>query len=1409
MEVFDPGTSQNIFQANYPSFSENALSGELEEDENPIQLGIMGAVDDVQGLQSFLVKNRIILEGDTVALVGSYADGGSVDGERDVYAYMDQMSRKWGMDEATRNYLKQFMVKHDQNADVDQIMMLADKIAAIDNKKRGLEHVAEAVLYSIPDQPLFGRIAIGDVKSLFRYGRFLNDSLDRLNQLGILPLEGKIDMQKVEELQKVWDSLEIKDNPAANRLIEIYFDKILEPEAVTNESYLGRDAVNALISVCRKIQGIMSSVSQNVKLPDAAGQAISETINPDQEYHNDGENTIVRDVPDRDVPQKHELAKPEYTSLRKKFKDLYNADAEKVYASLLVILKDGITDGDYTHTPSFKDAIKIAIAQNNGNQDISGYTYPDDLILALTETELLETIRLKKADRVDAANSPLQGLVNIHSINKPIPKKTDLYKLFDGIVADDPLRPAMTGVLQDSKRQCLVGTNAHILAVLPHKVTGENRIIDIKTGKPMWDKIEDQPRFPDYSVVIPDGEYSNEIVVKNVNLKSWWPKINGLVAALKLCDSEGAISCCIRTEFTTHYFNPMFLQSLMLFFMKSGIDVVNIELGQKSTKGMVIRAAGVKEMLTLIMPMFAEDRPATPVYDIIDLAGAEYVPSGKKKAAKKAVAPKPAPTTSHNAKVAKMAESIAGGFTKTDTINKAYRELKEKIGEKKAQKYFEQVDRLMPPLRNEIVDYRENGIVVKQGGKYIFHALIDTSTKKWGLGFTSDVSDQFGGADISDEQIKALSEHESYFGLNIPESALTRQIVAIKKTNANAIVLMEINEFIEAMGQDAIDVSQAVGLRITKREDGLSLCGFDKKMLDEYLPKIIKATGKTVALVEDQSSEVFKRKKGATAKRDTPKEEPKEKKYDLSTETALVPEIIADYIAREAVEENVKTKSLPDNRKLSMVKDLTDHLASRAYEQYQSSEHFRSQLNAAGNKGRDNLYMFMRHWSEAFIGKLKLDNYPTAKTVSKEEADQMEEDRLYEEALAQYNNSNTEQKAALRKIIEKNLARHDQAEDAIGMGLEAAKVRAGRRFMTAIGGSVYKHIGSNDKEDREPQMSWSVSDIVKQGFDFTGYVTSNAAMYNTRNIAKELDIPQENIRFNYLGNHQWGVFKKKGSKGSYKEVAMLPGGDKKETKPHAPKAHKEKPAKKVAPKPTKEEKPKRTERAIIQDKHIKAMKPGKHTSEDGGTYYEYRENHTDQDRRKKFAKGGSASDMSTDLAIEFSKMLSSDLSAEEMKEVVAKNKTSEYSNACASHDYLDSNITMDEAFQKVTKRQFDFNNEADIDLINEAWSIAKKNDFYTGKKKGGRLTRANKEYKFFVVNEDKKVVAGFEYREDAKDFTKEVDAAAGLKTYTASWIKINLKYDPYDYENWSNLFKSGGTVSELYGEDLKKKFFHK
>lgn len=49
---------------------------------------------------------------------------------------------------------------------------------------------------------------------------------------------------------------------------------------------------------------------------------------------------------------------------------------------------------------------------------------------------------------------------------------------------------------------------------------------------------------------------------------------------------------------------------------------------------------------------------------------------------------------------------------------------------------------------------------------------------------------------------------------------------------------------------------------------------------------------------------------------------------------------------------------------------------------------------------------------------------------------------------------------------------------------------------------------------------------------------------------------------------------------------------------------------------------KRTRLAIEKDKTVKAMHEGKRESEDGSTYYEYRSNRSDKDRRKKFKNGG-------------------------------------------------------------------------------------------------------------------------------------------------------------------------------------------
>lgn len=82
-------------------------------------------------------------------------------------------------------------------------------------------------------------------------------------------------------------------------------------------------------------------------------------------------------------------------------------------------------------------------------------------------------------------------------------------------------------------------------------------------------------------------------------------------------------------------------------------------------------------------------------------------------------------------------------YTKIDVINKGWQNLKAKIGEKKAKKYFEQADRLINPNEHNIVEYRESGIITKEKDKYTFHALSDMSFKQWRIGFKIDVSDQF------------------------------------------------------------------------------------------------------------------------------------------------------------------------------------------------------------------------------------------------------------------------------------------------------------------------------------------------------------------------------------------------------------------------------------------------------------------------------------------------------------------------------------------------------------------------------------------------------------------------------------------------------------------------------------------
>lgn len=86
------------------------------------------------------------------------------------------------------------------------------------------------------------------------------------------------------------------------------------------------------------------------------------------------------------------------------------------------------------------------------------------------------------------------------------------------------------------------------------------------------------------------------------------------------------------------------------------------------------------------------------------------------------------------------------------------------------------------------------------------------------------------------------------------------------------------------------------------------------------------------------------------------------------------------------------------------------------------------------------------------------------------------------------------------------------------------------------------------------------------------------------------------------------------------------------------------------------------------------------------------------------------------LAAKFAEVLHEWLSPADMREVVARNLSSDYDNACASHDFCDANMAMDEAFTKTQGREIELGegtrqSRADVALWNGAWAIAKRMNF--------------------------------------------------------------------------------------------------
>ena len=82
----------------------------------------------------------------------------------------------------------------------------------------------------------------------------------------------------------------------------------------------------------------------------------------------------------------------------------------------------------------------------------------------------------------------------------------------------------------------------------------------------------------------------------------------------------------------------------------------------------------------------------------------------------------------------------------------------------------------------------------------------------------------------------------------------------------------------------------------------------------------------------------------------------------------LVPEWIAESVVQE-VERFLKA-DLPA--------DWARRLAAKAHHLFPRHKHFHKVLNCRGNGGRETLYMFMRHWTAAW---LKRERYPLYKKL--------------------------------------------------------------------------------------------------------------------------------------------------------------------------------------------------------------------------------------------------------------------------------------------------------------------------------------------------------------------------------------------------------------------------------------------
>ena len=82
------------------------------------------------------------------------------------------------------------------------------------------------------------------------------------------------------------------------------------------------------------------------------------------------------------------------------------------------------------------------------------------------------------------------------------------------------------------------------------------------------------------------------------------------------------------------------------------------------------------------------------------------------------------------------------------------------------------------------------------------------------------------------------------------------------------------------------------------------------------------------------------------------------------------------------------------------------------------------------------------------------------------------------------------------------------------------------------------------------------------------------------------------------------------------------------------------------------------------------------------------------------------------MARTFAAILKEHLSSAQILTIIRLNQTDAYKDACATHDFIDANMVMHSAYERVMNKEADLKDDADLELWNKAWEAAKANNFY-------------------------------------------------------------------------------------------------